>query len=468
MTQKGIAVTEILSEWASGLAFTDIPKKTVGCAKEQVIGIVAAILAGSRTDELAPLFAGVESFGDREESTLIGRGTKSSMRHAGMANAVAAQTLEWEDYLRSQHSGASTVPCALAVAEAVGASGRELLTALIVGNEISGRTGHAYIKSRLFTNSCPNHQIDAAFVAGKLFRLTKEQIMDAVGISCFPPMTQSFAGWFSPSKGFITGAPVYAGILGASLAKSGLHGFRKIIEHPDGFSNAIFDRYDLTEMVKDLGTDWRTDTHSPKLYPCCGWLDALVDSALDLIREHGIDRDAIDRVQVRCPTVTLLLNKPTDELVDLIGEIVKTDYLTAVPLFFNSVYPLAAAILDGELTEAQFTKKRMADKRLHAFFDKIEFTADPSLDVREMQEGINSGEVTFVMKNGATFSKFTEAMKGSYKNPIDIREKLLVCTRNFLSDGQWREIYESAMRIDEMKDIREFTEVLGRIRTART
>ncbi|MCX5997141.1 MAG: MmgE/PrpD family protein, partial [Chloroflexi bacterium] len=160
-----IAVTEIISTWASGLKYEDIPSRTIACAKEQVIGIVAAMLAGSRTEECQPLYKALREWGDREESTVVGANMKTSMRNAGLVNSIVAQTLEWEDYLRSQHTGASTVPNALAVGEAVNANGKEFLTALVAGNEICGRTGQAYIKSHLFTNSCPNHQIDAAVVA---------------------------------------------------------------------------------------------------------------------------------------------------------------------------------------------------------------------------------------------------------------------------------------------------------------
>lgn len=179
-----------------------------------------------------------------------------------MANAFAAQILEWEDYLLSQHTGASTVPAALAVAEAAGASGRDFLTALVAGNEVSGRTGQAHIKSRLFTNSCPNHQIDAALVAGKLLGLDDTGLMDAVGISCFPPMTQCFAGWFSPTKGMVTGAPVYAGITAASLAAHGFKGFRAIIEHPDGFSNAIFEPRPCGVLTRTPSISWTNSTYA--------------------------------------------------------------------------------------------------------------------------------------------------------------------------------------------------------------
>jgi len=455
-----IAVTEIISDWACSLSFKDIPSRTVTCAKEQVIGIIAAILAGSRTEECRPLYKALKIWSGSEESTVIGAAFKTNMRDAGMVNAIVAQTLEWEDYLRSQHTGASTVPNALAVGEAFNASGKQFLTGLIAGNEICGRTGHAYIKSHLFTNSCPNHQIDAAIVAGKIMGLDKEQMMDALGISCFPPMTQSFAGWFSPTKGLITGAPVHAGITGACLAKAGFKGFRQIIEHPDGFSSAIFERYDLEEMVKDLGTDWRTDTHSPKVYPCCGWLDALIDSALDIIHGNKVDWQEIASVQVQCPTVTLLLNKPRDELMQLIDRIATTDYLTCVPLFFDSIYPLAVAIIDGELTPAQFSRERITDSSLHAFFDKIHFVVDPTLDVKEMQEGINSGGVKITLKNGTEYHKFTEAMKGSYKNPIDIREKLYLCTSEILSNQQREEIYDTAMKMEKLDNIRDFTALL--------
>jgi len=462
LTEKPIPpVTETLSRWVEGLRFEDIPTRTIECAKEQVIGIVGAILAGSRTEECRPLYAAIREWGDRQEATVVGAGFRSSMRHAGMANAVAAQCLEWEDYLVAQHTGACTVPTALAVGEAVRAGGKEFLTALVAGNEISGRTGKAYIKSRLFTNSCPNHQIDAAFVAGKLLGLEAAQLADAVGISCFPPMTQAFAGWFSATKGMITGAAVYAGIRGAGLAKHGFHGFRQIIEHPDGFSNAIFERYQLEEMVKDLGTDWRTDTHSPKLYPCCGWIDALLDCELDLMRENDLCWTEIEKVEVRCPTVTALLLKPKDELVDLIRRIAQTEYLTAVPLFFNATYPLAVALMDGELTEVQFSKERMMDSRLWEVFDRFSFTVDPTLDAKELEEGVNAGGVTLTLKDGRVLSKSTEAMKGSYKNPIPIEEeKLEVVTRRIWSDAQRREFMAAVRGLEGMDDIGELARLL--------
>lgn len=344
--------------------------------------------------------------------------------------------------------------------EGAGASGKEFLAALVIGNEISGRTGQAYIHGRLFANPCPNHQVDAAIVAGKLMGLDREGLMDAVGIACFPPLTQCFTGWMSGIKGMIAGAPVLAEITGASLAAHGMHGFRGIIEHPDGFSNALFERYGLEEMVGDLGKDWRTDTHSPKVYPCCGWLDALVDSALDLLDERLISREDIERLEVRCPTVTLLLRRPLEELLNLLDRITKEDWLTPVPLFFDATNPLAVAIMDRELTPAWFCRERIGDPRAREFLGRFGYTADPILDWKEMEEGANDGEVALVLRDGERLSMFTEAMKGSCLNPVDVRGKLAVCTRDILDDSRREEIVDAVKNLEELDKVRELTRLL--------
>ncbi|MDI7251846.1 MAG: hypothetical protein QME89_04720, partial [Actinomycetota bacterium] len=206
--------------------------------------------------------------------------------------------------------------------------------------------------------------------------------------------------------------------------------------------------------------DWRTDTHSPKVYPCCGWLDALVDSALELLEEHSITWKDIDRVEVRCPTVTLLLRRPLEELLDLMDRIAETEWLTPVPLFFDATYPLAVAVMDRELTAAQFRKERMKDPELRRFLGRFSYTADPLLDLKEMEEGVNAGEVTLLLRDGRKVSRFTEAMRGSHLNPVDVGEKLAICTRDILDDARREEIAETVDRLEELDDVRELTRLL--------
>ncbi|MGQ9476779.1 MAG: hypothetical protein ACUVRX_12115 [Actinomycetota bacterium] len=214
-------------------------------------------------------------------------------------------------------------------------------------------------------------------------------------------------------------------------------------------------------MVRDLGKDWRTDTHSPKVYPRCGWLDALMDSALDLLDEHRISWEDIERVEVRCPTVTPLLRRPLEEPLNLLlDRITKEDKLTPAPLFFDATYPLAVAIMDRELTPAQFSRVRMRDPGIREFLGRFGYTADPLLDWKEMEEGVNAGEVALVLRDGRRLSRFTEAMKGSYLNPVDVREKLAVRARDILDDSRREEIIDAAKNLEELDNLRELTRLL--------
>ncbi|MGQ9476778.1 MAG: MmgE/PrpD family protein [Actinomycetota bacterium] len=105
-----LPVTEMICDWARRTTFEDIPPRTIERAKDQVLSVVAAMFAGSGAAFLRPFYRSVRSWGDREEANVVGAGFQTSMRSAGMVNAVAAQALEWEDYLKPQRSGASTAP----------------------------------------------------------------------------------------------------------------------------------------------------------------------------------------------------------------------------------------------------------------------------------------------------------------------------------------------------------------------
>jgi 2-methylcitrate dehydratase PrpD len=154
------------------------------------------------------------------------------------------------------------------------------------------------------------------------------------------------------------------------------------------------------------------------------------------------------------------LRRPVDELLELIGHIADKEWLSPVPLFFDATYPLAVAIMDRELTASQFTRDRMRDPDLPGFLRRFHYVADPLLDLKEMEEGVNAGEVTLVLKDGRKVAKFTEAMKGSYLNPIDVREKLAVCTRDILDEAQREEILAAVEELETFDDLREFTRLL--------
>src|SRR5947207_1984426 len=135
-------VSRKLAEFFAGLSYDDLPPGCVEQAKEQLKSIIGAMYAGSRMPPGRKFARAVRGFGDRAECTVLGRQPfRTSVRHAALLNSVYAQVLEWEDWTFIAHSGASIVPTALAAAELVGASGKELIAAIVAGNEVLARSG---------------------------------------------------------------------------------------------------------------------------------------------------------------------------------------------------------------------------------------------------------------------------------------------------------------------------------------
>src|SRR5207244_2809561 len=187
-----VGVTRTLAEWVHGLTFADLPPGTIASAKEQLASILGATYGGSVMAPGMKAAQAVRSWRESGPCTVIGRTRfRTSMRNAAMMNSYLAQILEWEDWTFLAHSGASIVPVVLAAGEQAGASGRDVLTAIVAANEILARAGEVLTDAVNTGNALVVHQIETPLVAGKLFGLSPEQLQDALGIACTQPQLTS-------------------------------------------------------------------------------------------------------------------------------------------------------------------------------------------------------------------------------------------------------------------------------------
>ena len=127
--------------------------------------------AGSRMPPARKFARAIRGFGEPGEATVIGaKPFATSVRHAALLNSVHAQVLEWEDWTFIVHSGASIVPTALAAGELAGASGKEVLTAIVAGNEILARAGEVLTDVLHTGNAVAVHQIETPLDRGQAAR----------------------------------------------------------------------------------------------------------------------------------------------------------------------------------------------------------------------------------------------------------------------------------------------------------
>ena len=180
------ALTLVLAEHFTGLHFEDVPSDVVEFCKMCVLDMIGVSLRGAPMEYNQILSAYVQESGGKAESTVVGYGFKTSCAQAGLINGSIGHSLQLDDgeMASCAHLNCEIIPAALAVGERQDCSGKELITAIVAGNEGSIRIGSAVNPSHNQRGFSPNGTIGvfgAAIAAGKALGLTESALADAIG-----------------------------------------------------------------------------------------------------------------------------------------------------------------------------------------------------------------------------------------------------------------------------------------------
>jgi 2-methylcitrate dehydratase PrpD len=302
--------------WSMG-ATADLAAFTVDLRDHQITAKARMEVRRAMTDLLGVALAGsVEDasriageFVRREASAgpavVIGRGFRASPTMAALANGTTAHALDFDDIgLEIGHPSVAVIPSALAVAEAVAATGRELVDALVVGYEVASRLGTAAggvdgPYRRGFHGTAVYGVFGATAAAARLLRLDVDQVRQAFGIAA------SEAGGVRANFGTMTkplhaGETNRAGVLAAMLAGDGFSASRDAIEGRYGWGDAIASgSYDEAALTKGLGEGFAIeDGVDVKQYPCCGGNHAAINLIRRVIADEGVQPADIVSVEI--------------------------------------------------------------------------------------------------------------------------------------------------------------------------
>ena len=338
--------TEHIARFATQMEFADIPSAAVETAKIGLQDCLGVALAGS-ADEAGSIAAGLaRAEGAREEASVIGHGFRTSAQQAAFANGVAAHAL---DYDHSFWSGgqptAPVIPAAMAMAEAVGADGRGLLTAYAIGFEVTAKISRSLYTTVQHAWHAPGNMglLGATAACARLAGLSTDQVRYALG------MAVSMAGGVEANFGTMT-KPLHVGqaarnaVVAAKLAGAGFTANPEAIESRVGYYDAY---YRLTpgddSALEGLGRSWELVESGLRVkpYPCGGLAHTAIDSAL-LLREELGPVEAIDSIGVEV----------TDRTMDRIVFGVPHTELEAK---FSMPYLIARALVDGRVGLDAFT-----------------------------------------------------------------------------------------------------------------
>jgi 2-methylcitrate dehydratase PrpD len=338
------------------------------------------------------------------------RGT--SPLFAAMVNAAASHYVEQDDVHNGSvlHPGAVVFPVALALAQSLGASGRDLLTAAVAGYEVGIRVGEFLGRShyRIFHTTGTAGTIAAAATAGHLLKLTPAQMLDAFGSAG----TQAAGLWeflrdAADSKQLHTAHAAAGGLTAALLAQDGFTGARHILEGPQGMAAGMSTDADPARLTARLGQRWALAETSFKFHAACRHAHPAADALLQVIEEHGLHAADIASVVTHVHQGAL----------DVLGPVTRPQTVHQAKFSMGTVLALIATF--GNAGLAAF-EESYADPRVAALRDKVTMLLDDEVDGAYPARWI--GKVTVTTIDGRVFKGRVDEPKGDPGNTLSRAE----------------------------------------------
>src|SRR5215467_9302734 len=302
-------VTDTLARFVAETDYSTISDKTLANAKIHILDTFGAALAGVSTDTASIAFQYCQKMGHSEEASIWGTRLKSSAPMAAFANGLLGHAIDfddWDAFIHAGHPTCMVTGAALSLAETIGSSGKDFLTAYVLGIEVLTKMAAATpnVQDRGFHSTPVLGSIGAAVACASLMRFGPEKIKAALGV------TASAAGGIHRQQGsmvkpFRAANAARNGVEAALLAEKGFTADAAIIEAPRGFCDTFFGpgTCDYEKMIADLGQPYFLESPGLglKLHPCSAPQFLAADAGLDLKHKHNIRFADVAKMEVSIP-----------------------------------------------------------------------------------------------------------------------------------------------------------------------
>lgn len=398
-----------LAAFAAALHFDRIPAPVLRRTEDLFLDWTGSALAGKSARAVQAIEAYARSMGpaDGAAEVLITR-RLTSPHFAAMVNAAASHVVEQDDVHNGSvfHPAAVVFPPALAVAQSIGASGREFLAAVVAGYEVGIRVGEFLGRShyRIFHTTATAGTLAAAAATGRLLRLDASQMLHAFGSAG----TQAAGLWeflrdAADSKQLHCAHAASTGLASAYLARDGFTGARQILEGAQGLAAGMSSDADPSRLTAGLGSRWATVETSFKYHASCRHTHPSADALLLLMREHRLKPDDIAAVVAQVH----------QGAIDVLGRVVVPSTVHQAKFSMGTVLALVAR--HGYAGLDEFDRHFLAPD-VAALRDKVSMELDTEVDGAYPQRWI--GKVTVRTRDGRMLQARVDQPKGDPGNTL--------------------------------------------------
>lgn len=402
-----------LARFAATLQYQDIPTDVVERAKNLYADWVGSALAGKggRPVEALAAFARKMAPASGKCEVLISR-ERTTPYFAAFINGASSHYAEQDDVHNGSvfHPAAVVFPAALAIAQEIGASGKEFLTAAIVGYEVGIRVGEFLGRShyRVFHTTGTAGTLAAAAAAGRLLELTPEQMLDAFGSAG----TQAAGLWefladAADSKQLHTAKAAADGLMAACLAKDGFKGAKRILEGPRGMAAGMSTDADAAKLVDRLKDRWTVTETSFKFHASCRHTHPAADALAKVLAHHKLSPADVREV----------VTHVHQGAIDVLGPVVNPTTVHQAKFSMGTVLGLIAERGSAGVQEFE---AHYQDAAVVAFRNKVSMRLDAEVDTAYPQRWI--GKVAVTTKDGQNYAGRVDEPKGDPGNTLSRKE----------------------------------------------
>ena len=339
-------------------------------------------------------------------ATVWATGQQLSLEMAALVNGTMGHALDFDDVsspLRG-HPSVAILPAVIALGESVGAQGRDIIDAYIVGFEVTLRLARAIVDEQYakgWHSTASIATFGATVACAHLLKLNHAQIVNALGITV-SQIAGSRQNFGTMSKPFQAGQANAVGLRAVMLARVGFDASAKALDGDQGYTTLYADKMDIHAELDQLGSvplEIERSGIEVKKYPLCYATHRTIDGLLDMLKATPFKFDDLERVEIRTnyrATVPLIHNKPQ----------------TGLEGKFSMQYAVTAALHDGEVVLKTFEDAAVQRPSIQAFLPKVSVTEGPPPLYPRW------AELTVHLRNGTVLTRRVEKLRGSKEYPL--------------------------------------------------
>lgn len=440
-----------LARFCAETTYESLPEQIVHQAKRAILDFLGCALGGIRMGCNRGVAEYVERLGGRPEARIWGSAVKVPAPHAALANGAVAHHLELDDgHLESaSHPAISVIPAALAVSEAAGATGQDLILSVVLGYEVCIRAGLATgpgIREHGLHGPGLMGPLGAAVAAGRLLGLGERQIGAALATagSLLPVAPYESFVEGTPSKDLYGGWAGFSGIIAAELARCGMDGPHRFLEGKRSVGTLLLHGSvpETPALLHGLGSPYLIENIYFKPFAASRAVQPAVTGILYLKSEHGFGAETVESVRVQ--TYPFSAELSADSRLD-----------TPVSARLSIPYAVATALLTDGLWPEAFLPEALTDETALALASRV--TVESEGRYGKASTGARSSVVTVALSDGRVLSTEVVHSKWDWHVPpsdAELAEKFRRLVGDAGASKRAAVLESTVWRLEQISDVR--------------